>query len=214
MEDRMMKFYSKESNMLALHAMHGHFATSHSHINYYVDVTSIKTRVAEAKQAAHVLYSRIPKTKYVDTIVCMDGTEVVGTFLTEEIQNGGIMGTTNQHETVYVISPEINNNNQMLFRDNNKGAIKGKHVVLLLATTTTGETIRRALECIQYYGGEIEWVASLFGTINSVDGVEVETLFDENDVTGYAAYPVTECPLCKQGQKIEAMVNGFGYSKL
>ena len=51
MEDRMMKFYSKESNMLALHAMHGHFATSHSHINYYVDVTSIKTRVAEAKQA-------------------------------------------------------------------------------------------------------------------------------------------------------------------
>mgnify|MGYP000632874209 CR=1 FL=1 len=25
MEDRMMKFYSKESNMLALHAMHGHF---------------------------------------------------------------------------------------------------------------------------------------------------------------------------------------------
>lgn len=33
MEDRMMKFYSKESNMLALHAMHGHFATSHSHIS-------------------------------------------------------------------------------------------------------------------------------------------------------------------------------------
>ena len=51
MEDRMMKFYSKESNMLALHAMHGHFATSHSHINYYVDVTSIKTRVAEAKHS-------------------------------------------------------------------------------------------------------------------------------------------------------------------
>ena len=214
MEDRMMKFYSKESNMLALHAMHGHFATSHSHINYYVDVTSIKTRVAEAKQAAHVLYSRIPKTKYVDTIVCMDGTEVVGTFLTEEIQRDGIMGTTNQHETVYVISPEINSNNQMLFRDNNKAAINGKHVVLLLATTTTGETIRRALECIQYYGGEIERVASLFGTINSVDGVEVETLFDENDVTGYAAYPVADCPLCRQGQKIEAMVNGFGYSKL
>ena len=189
MEDRMMKFYSKESNMLALHAMHGHFATSHSHINYYVDVTSIKTRVAEAKQAAHVLYSRIPKTKYVDTIVCMDGTEVVGTFLTEEIQRDGIMGTTNQHETVYVISPEINSNNQMLFRDNNKAAINGKHVVLLL-------------------------VASLFGTINSVDGVEVETLFDENDVTGYAAYPVADCPLCRQGQKIEAMVNGFGYSKL
>lgn len=86
--------------------------------------------------------------------------------------------------------------------------------MLLLATTTTGETIRRALECIQYYGGEIEWVASLFGTINSVDGVEVETLFDENDVTDMRHIRLPDCPLCRQGQKIEAMVNGFGYSKL
>ena len=52
MEDRMMKFYSKESNMLALHAMHGHFATSHSHINYYVDVTSIKTCLLYTSDAA------------------------------------------------------------------------------------------------------------------------------------------------------------------
>ena len=214
MEDRIMKFYSNESDMLALHAMHGHFATSHSHINYYVDVTSIKTRVAEAKQAAHVLYSRTPKTKYVDTIVCMDGTEVVGTFLTEEIHKEGIMGTTNQHETVYVISPEINSNNQMLFRDNNKAAINGKHVVLLLATTTTGETIKRALECISYYGGEVVCVASVFSTIDNVDGVKVEKLFDKDDVINYEAYPVTDCPFCKKGHKIEAMVNGFGYSKL
>ena len=49
MENRMVKFYSKESNMLALHAIPGHFATSHSHINYYVDVTSVKTRAGEAK---------------------------------------------------------------------------------------------------------------------------------------------------------------------
>ena len=165
MEDRMMKFYSKESNMLALHAMHGHFATSHSHINYYVDVTSIKTRVAEAKQAAHVLYSRIPKTKYVDTIVCMDGTEVVGTFLTEEIQNGGIMGTTNQHETVYVISPEINSNNQMLFRDNNKGAIKVTQKMTADKNAKVSPMFRfgmqmpmpRYFENIEYYGrGPVE----------------------------------------------------------
>ena len=148
MENRMVKFYSKESNMLALHAIPGHFATSHSHINYYVDVTSVKTRAGEAKEAAKVLYSRMPKTEYVDTIVCMDGTEVIGAFLSQEIENGGVL-STNRHETTYVVSPEINNNNQMLFRDNNKGAIAGKHVVLLLATTTTGETIRRSLECIR-----------------------------------------------------------------
>ena len=55
--------------------------------------------------------------------------------------------SVNKHETIYVVSPEINNG-QMLFRDNNKGAIDGNGVVLLLATTTTGETIRRAMECI------------------------------------------------------------------
>ena len=167
----------------------------------------------EAKEAAKVLYSRMPKTEYVDTIVCMDGTEVIGAFLSQEIENGGVL-STNRHETTYVVSPEINNNNQMLFRDNNKGAIAGKHVVLLLATTTTGETIRRSLECIRYYGGIVEWVASVFSTIDSVDGVQVEALFDKNDVTGYEAYSAHDCPFCKKGQKIEAMVNGFGYSKL
>ena len=213
MENRMVKFYSKESNMLALHAIPGHFATSHSHINYYVDVTSIKTRVSEAMEAAKVLYAHMTRVSYIDTIVCMDGTEMIGAFLSQQIEKGGIL-STNRHETIYVVSPEINNNNQMLFRDNNKGAIAGKHVVLLLATTTTGETIRRSLECIRYYGGIVENVASIFSTVDSVDGVQVESLFDGNDVMNYEAYSAHECPFCKKGQKIEAMVNGFGYSKL
>ena len=213
MENRMVKFYSKESNLLAMHAIPGHFATSHSHINYYVDVTSLKTRAGEAKEAAKVLYSHMHRAEYIDTIVCMDGTEVVGAFLSQEIENGGVL-STNRHETIYVVTPEFNSNNQMLFRDNNKGAIEGKHVVLLLATTTTGETIRRAMECISYYGGTITCVASVFSTIDEVDGTKVEKLFDDDDVVNYQAYPVTECPFCKKSLPIEAMVNGFGYSKL
>lgn len=213
MEDRMIKFYSKESNKLAVHVIPGHFATSHSHINYYVDVTSIKTRSAEAQEAAKVLYSRMPHNHYVDTIVCMDGTEVIGAFLSQEIENAGLL-STNRHETTYVVSPEINSNNQIIFRDNNKGAINGKHVVLLLATTTTGGTIRRILECIRYYGGTVEFVASIFSTVEQVEGVVVESLFDESDVVGYEAYPMHSCPFCKKGHAIEAMVNGYGYSKL
>ena len=60
MENRIVKFKSKESAGLNLHAIPGHFATSHSHINYYVDVTSIKTRVSEAKEAAKALYTKVP----------------------------------------------------------------------------------------------------------------------------------------------------------
>ena len=190
MENRIVKFKSKESAGLNLHAIPGHFATSHSHINYYVDVTSIKTRVSEAKEAAKALYTKVPHHSYIDTIVCM-----------------------NKHETIYVVSPEINNG-QMLFRDNNKGAIDGKHVVLLLATTTTGETIRRAMECINYYGGMVTCIASIFSTIDEVNGVKIDKLFDDDDVVNYQTYPVTECPFCKKGLPIEAMVNGFGYSKM
>ena len=50
MESRMVKFYSKESNMVAIHAIPGHFATSHSHINYYIDITSLKTMLMCGKE--------------------------------------------------------------------------------------------------------------------------------------------------------------------
>lgn len=212
MEGRMVKFYSKESNMVAIHAIPGHFATSHSHINYYIDITSLKTRVQEAKEVARVLYHKIGRLSYVDTIVCMDGTEVIGAFLADEFEKGDY-ASTNRHETIYVVQPEINSSNQLLFRDNIKPSIAGKHVVLLSATTTTGKTIRRSLEGIQYYGGVVESVASVFSTVSQVDNTPVIAVFTEEDLPGYAAYSAAECPFCKQGHPIEAMVNGFGYSK-
>ncbi len=214
MESRMTKFYAKDSSKVALHATPGHFATSHSHINYYIDMTSLKIRAREAKDVAAVIASRFHYASIIDTIVCMDGTEVVGAYLAEEFEKRSFLTTTNLHETIYVVSPEFNSNNQMIFRDNNMLAINGKHVLLLLATTTTGVTIRRSLECIQYYGGIIEGVSSIFSTVEEVEGYKVESVFTEEDLPGYAAYSQKDCPFCKKGHKLEAMVNGFGYSKL
>lgn len=212
MEERMVKFYSKESNVVAIHAIPGHFATSHSHINYYIDITSLKTRVKEAQELARILYHKIGNLSCIDTIVCMDGTEIIGAFLAEEFEKG-TYSSTNQHETIYVVEPEINGNNQLLFRDNIKPSIEGKHILLLLATTTTGKTVRRSLEGIQYYGGVVEAVASVFSTVDKVDNMPMTMVFTENDLPGYAAYTAQECPYCKKGQRLEAMVNGFGYSK-
>lgn len=213
MESRMVKFYSKESNMVAIHAIPGHFATSHSHINYYIDITSLKTRIREAKEVARVLYQKIGRVPYVDTIVCMDGTEVIGAFLAEEFKKGD-MASTNRHETIYVVSPEMNSNNQLLFRDNIKPSIAGKHVILLSASTTTGKTIHRSLEGIRYYGGVTEAVASVFSTVSEMDGFAVHSVFHAEDLPGYAAYSADDCPFCKKGIKLDAVVNGFGYSKL
>ena len=102
MENRIVKFKSKESAGLNLHAIPGHFATSHSHINYYVDVTSIKTRVSEAKEAAKALYTKVPHHSYIDTIVCMDGTEMIGAFLSQEIERNGLMSVISTRQfTLY-----------------------------------------------------------------------------------------------------------------
>ncbi len=73
----------------------------------------------------------------VDTIVCMDCSEVVGAYLAQEFEKRGFRNT-NLHDTIYVVTPEYNANNQLIFRDNTIPAIKGKNVILLLATTTTG----------------------------------------------------------------------------
>ena len=72
MEARMVKLYARNNNHVALHAIPGHFATSHSHINFYIDMTSLKTRANEAQEVAKSLAGDYVNSTVVDTIVCMD----------------------------------------------------------------------------------------------------------------------------------------------
>ena len=53
------KSYKIQTNHknLFLRVSKGHFATSHSHINYYIDVTTQKTRLSEAQAVAKELVS-------------------------------------------------------------------------------------------------------------------------------------------------------------
>ena len=63
----------------------GHFATNHSHINYYIDITYPKARLSEAQAVAKHLASRFISSTMVDTILCLDGTTVIGTCLADEL---------------------------------------------------------------------------------------------------------------------------------
>ena len=121
----------------------GHFATNHSHINYFVDITYQKTRLSEAKDSAHQLVSHFINDTPVDTILCLDGTAVLGTCLAEELTKSGFQ-TINAHQTIYVLEPEYNANSQIIFRDNTRKMITGKHVLVLMASVTTGFTAKRA----------------------------------------------------------------------
>ena len=44
METRLQEIRSRGNKNIKIGFIPGHFATNHSHVNYYVDLTSIKTR--------------------------------------------------------------------------------------------------------------------------------------------------------------------------
>ena len=67
----MVKLPTKKSN-LSLRVAKGHFATSHSHINYYIDVTTQKSRLSEAKAVAKELVAAYQHNTIVDTVLCLD----------------------------------------------------------------------------------------------------------------------------------------------
>lgn len=191
----------------------GHFATNHAHINYYIDVTTLKARTSEAQEAAKALVRMYLHDMVVDTIVCMEGTEVIGAFLAEELTKGGFLNV-NAHKTIYVVSPEFNNNSQIIFRDNLIPMIQGKHVMILMATVTSGLTVNKAMECIPYYGGILTGVSAIFSAQAEVNGVPIEAVFGKKDLPDYAHYDYRSCPHCKAGKKLDALVNTFGYSAL
>ena len=191
----------------------GHFATNHSHINYYIDITYQKTRLSEAKASAYQLVSHFINDTPVDTILCLDGTAVLGTCVAEELTKTGFR-TINQHQTIYVLEPEYNANSQIIFRDNIKPMITGKHVLVLMASVTTGYTAKRSIEAIGYYGGYVAGVASIYRAVDEVAGYPVRSVYSVEDLPDYESFDYRECPYCKQGKRIDALVNSFGYSAL
>ncbi len=197
----------------ALKVRPGHFATNHAHINYYIDMTTMKTRTSEAQEIARTLVGYYLFDMVIDTIVCMEGTEVIGAFLSEELTRGGYL-STNAHKTIYVVSPEFNNNSQIIFRDNLIPMIRDKHVMILMASVTTGRTLNKAIECIQYYQGMLQGVSAVFSAIDSQDGIPIRAIFGKKDLPDYAYYDYHDCPLCRAGKKLDALVNTFGYSPL
>ena len=196
----LVKLPSKKRDLL-LRVAKGHFATSHSHINYFIDVTMQKTRLSEAKAVAQELVRHYASTTVVDTVLCLDGTEVIGACLANELTRGGYMNM-NAHQTIYVVTPEHTSGSQLLFRENTAPMITNKHVLILAASVTTGFTAQAAVEAVDYYGGIVAGITAIFATVDECAGHPVTSIFDP------------DCPWCKAGQKIDALVNSYGYSSL
>jgi len=206
------KIRTKRNNLF-LRVSKGHFATSHSHINYYIDVTTQKTRLSEAQNVARELVSYYSLSTVVDTVLCLDGTQVIGTCLANELTQGNFINL-NAHQTIYVITPEHTSGSQLFFRDNIVPMITGKNVLILAASVTTGYTAQAAAEAVRYYNGTVAGICALFATVDECAGMPVHSVFDPKDLEDYQSHPSHECPLCKEGKKIDALVNSYGFSKL
>lgn len=190
----------------------GHFATSHSHINYYIDLTMTKHRLSEAKEVAAQLCDRISPVTVVDTILCLDGTEVIGACMASELTRRGY-ATYNAHKTIYVVTPEHTTGSQLIFRDNSAPMVVGKNVLVLAASVTTGYTVQAALDAIRYYSGKPAGVCAIFSCVDACEGFEVNSVFTmKHDLPDYQSMPSHECPMCKNQRRLDAMVNAFGVS--
>ncbi len=212
MTENAFKIRTKQNNLF-LRVTKGHFATSHSHINYYIDVTMQKSRLSEAQAVAKELVSYYNNSTIVDTILCLDGTEVVGTCIANELTREDFVNM-NAHQTIYLVTPEHTTGSQIIFRDNITPMIKGKNVLILAASVATGYTARAAIEAIKYYGGYVAGVCSIFSTVDKCMEYDVRSIFNPTDLQDYTSCASHECPQCRAGKKIDGLVNCFGYSKL
>lgn len=204
---------SRKNPKARIKIMKGHFATGHSHINTYIDMSTIKSRHNNGRETAKVLAESYLNDVSVDTIVCLEETEIIGAFLAEQLADMNRMSLS-AGNNISVITPEYHQSGMILFRDNTKRMIKDKQVLVLAASITTGKSVKRAIESVDYYGGSVCGVCSIFSGVNKVMGIDVKTIFESGDLPDYREYAPGECPMCKEGRKIDAMVNSYGYSKL
>ncbi len=158
----MVKLPTNKSSLF-LRVAKGHFATSHSHINYYIDVTTQKVPPLGGKSRGKGTGQRLSAQHHRGYRALLDGTQVIGTCLANELTKDGFTNM-NAHKTIYIVTPEYTSGSQIILRDNLAPMVKGKHVLILAASITTGYTVQAAVEAVNYYGGTVAGLSAIFAT--------------------------------------------------
>lgn len=208
-----IRIVSKQNNKIFADAIPGHFATNHSHINYYLDMSALKHCQSLAAEAAQYIAYHLSATS-VDTILCLEGTEYIGAFLARELTRDGL-GGMNVGKDLYLVEPESNVNGQFIFADNLRAMVEHMNVLVLVTSASTGQTLSQTRECVEYYGGRIAGYSALFSNIAELGGKPVISLFSGEDLPHYHNYVHgRNCPDCVAGVPLDAIVTPQGYTKL
>ena len=129
---------------VTLRVAQGHFATRNSHINYFIDVTRQQSSLREADAVAQQLAQRFQSNTLIDTILCLDGTRVIGACLARQLTQSSF-NSVNAGKDIYLLRENLSSNGMLIFRDNARFMLEGKNILLLLASITTGGTVRKGM---------------------------------------------------------------------
>ena len=208
--EKSYKIRTKGKNLF-LRVTRGHFMKTNGHMNYYIDVTMQKSRLSEARAVAEELVSYYNSSAVIDTILCLDEMQVIATCMADLLTKSGYMNL-NAHQTIYILTPEKVSAGKFIFREGSADMIKGKNVLILTSSVATGRTTSVAMDAVKYYGGTVAGLASIYSAVEECGGVPVRSVFDTRDLDGYYCVPAHECPLCKEGQMVDGVVNSYGFA--
>ena len=207
------KISLEKNPTISVTAIQGHFTTSNTHVNHYLDVSELRFNTRIAQDVALELALPYLTSSEVDTIVCMEKTAVIGGFIAQELLREGT-SVMNTGKDIRVIIPTYNTSGKLVLPDNAKEWIARKNVIVLVSSISSGHTVNGALEFISYYGGNITGVSSLFTALPNALGWEANSLFTSDDVPNFKIYNPLECEMCKEGIKLDALVSHEGYTKI
>ena len=105
MDERLVDLRSTKNPKARIKIMKGHFATSHSHINTYIDMSTVKVRHNNCRETAKVFADEFAHTTMVDTIVCLEETDTIGAFMAEQLADVSIHSLSHGNN-ISIVSPE------------------------------------------------------------------------------------------------------------
>jgi len=212
MEGKAFSISLEKHPLISMKVIPGHFTTSNSHVSHYLDVSSLKSNAQVARDVARVLANPYLSSTLVDTIVCIERTEVIGAYLAEELSNNG-MSIMNENTEIHVITPISNNIGSLYFQGSMVKHISNRNILLLTSYISVGQLLDNALDCISYYRGKIAGISALF--LASLDlEQKINTLFTSEDVPGYKIFSPRKCEMCQAGQSLDALISSEGYTKI
>ena len=203
---------SLEKNpVITIGVIPGHFSTSSAHTNNYLDVSGLKSNALVARNVARELAIPYLSSTLVETIVCMERTEVIGAYMAEELLQAGNK-VMNAGGEIHVLTPISNVNGKMIFQDSMVEWISNRNIILLVASISSGQTVQSTLECLNYYGGRLAGISTLFISYHDKVEQDVNALFTSDDIPGYKLFHTGECEMCRAGLKLDAIISSEGYT--